>query len=622
MGGWVAFAGPVDDFQARVERFRKIFSVPNVPALKIEVCEISSSFRVLLWAWNKHHIPDVYVQKNKNGDALLLCGVITGTGSLCAFDPDQEITAKNIFDRWLSADNFPIEQLNGSFSCLFFNSQKNRTEIFVDRFASRSVWTFREKDIWSAGNFPSAVSACLNETPKIDLAGLWALLHYGRHIGKHGIFAGMHCLLAGQKTVLSSEKELNVSNWWERRYRPEAGLSAKDWGKRIADALRVSAGRYKKVSPNPYLYLSGGIDSRIAAAALGKPVKTITLCTQPNAETKNAFRVAGVLGMENRAIVRSPYWYLDAMAAASLISSGNYLNQHTHFIVPTREIADTNPEATFFLGDLLENFNKHYFLVPKGWKLKFDPETIETDLNQMIPSTVKDKARWGLHLNERIRETARNKFSEALKEHARSILRVSEDPADCFDSMLRWFDVSATYTYNMFTCIWPLASERNLCFDNDLNDISLALPSNLRGAGIVHKWLLYFLNKKLLLIADANVFLPPFAPKWMKKLAKEFRPVLGKLRRGLIRFKGKKIILNTSGSWLLLHEMYRKDNRYIKDIEETIEKSAVQLINIFDSTQIKKSWEQYLQGQISLDFELEALLSFIKLNSFYSEKDY
>ncbi|MEI6614658.1 MAG: asparagine synthase-related protein, partial [Chrysiogenales bacterium] len=466
MGGWVAFVGQVDDFQARVDRFRKVFSVENVPALKTEVIEISRSFRVLLWAWNKHHIPDVYVQKNEKGDALILCGVITGTGSFCNFDPDQEITSRNILERWSSANDFPIEQLNGSFSCFFFNSRKNEVVSFVDRFASRSVWTYKENNIWIAGNFPTAIAACLKETPKIDLAGLWSLLHYGRHIGKHGIFEAMHCLLAGQKALLSPDKELMVSNWWERRYRPEKGVSAKNWGKRIAAGLRVSAERYKKVSPNPRLYLSGGLDSRIAAAAFGKPMKTVTLCTQPNAETKNAARIARTLGLTHKIIFRSPYWYLDSMDAASLISSGNYLNHNTHFIVPTIDMADSDPEETFFLGDLLENFNKHYFNIPKGKKLSFNPETIEEDLYQMIPSTVKDRNRWGIHLNPKTKNKARKSFSIALREYSKYTASVSDSPGDQFDSLLRWADVSTTYTYNMLTCLWPFACERNLCFDN------------------------------------------------------------------------------------------------------------------------------------------------------------
>lgn len=618
MGGWVAFVGQVDNFQDRVERFQKIFSVPNVPALKIEMIEISKTFKILLWAWNKHHIPDVHVQKNEKGDALILCGVITGTGSLCNFDADQQITSKNIFNLWMSSGNIPVKQLNGSFSCLFFNSQNNESVAFVDRFASRSVWTYKENNIWIAGNFPSAISACLKETPKIDLAGLWSLLHYGRHIGKHGIFEAMHCLLAGQKAVFSPDRDLTVSNWWERRYRPEKGLSAKEWGKRIATALCISAERYKQVSPNPHLYLSGGLDSRIAAAALGKSIKTVTLCTQPNAETKNAAWVARALGKIHTTIVRSPYWYLDSMNAASLISAGNYLNHHTHFIVPTKDIADSEAEATFFLGDILENFNKHYFNPIKGKKVTFDPESIENDLYMMIPSTVKDKARWGIYLDPAIREKAKKDFSKALKESARSILMVSEDPGDRFDTLLRWSDVSTTYTYNMITCLWPLANERNLCFDNDLNDLSLALPSRLRGSGIIHKWILFYLNKKLLFIADANFFLPPFLPNWLKGITKKIRPVLGKIRRGLLGLSGKKVILNTSGSWLLLHEMYRKDTRYKKEIEDVIEKSAVQSNGLLDSDQVKKSWERYLQGEISLNFELEALFSFARVNGLFS----
>src|SRR4030066_251089 len=100
MSGWVAFDGQVDDFQSGVERFRKVFSVPNIPALKIKIIEIGKFIKILLWAWNEHSMPDINVQKNSKGDVLILCGVITDTGNLFCFNPDQEITSCNILEYW------------------------------------------------------------------------------------------------------------------------------------------------------------------------------------------------------------------------------------------------------------------------------------------------------------------------------------------------------------------------------------------------------------------------------------------------------------------------------------------------------------------------------------------
>lgn len=75
-----------------------------------------------------------------------------------------------------------------------------------------------------------------------------------------------------------------------------------------------------------------------------------------------------------------------------------------------------------------------------------------------------------------------------------------------------------------------------------------------------------------------------------------------------------KPVLKTSGSWLLTHEMYRKDSRYRKRIENLIVDENVFPSEIFDLEQIKNTWDEYLAGNISLHFEVEALLSFGNLH--------
>ena len=56
------------------------------------------------------------------------------------------------------------------------------------------------------------------------------------------------------------------------------------------------------VTSEPYLFLSGGLDSRIAAAAYGEPLKTVTLYSKPNMETKLAYLTSKILGLEHKSI--------------------------------------------------------------------------------------------------------------------------------------------------------------------------------------------------------------------------------------------------------------------------------------------------------------------------------
>ena len=614
MGGWITEIGVESDFDGRLARFKKTFDVNGVPSLRVETHIHTNHARTIMWAWNRSRIPDVYVKETDEGVIIVLCGVITDLGHFGPLPNNQESTASLALRLWIEHRDNLIEELNGSFSCLFYDPNKDEATLYTDRFASRSVWFTKENDVWIVGNFPSAITAIRKNNPKIDPVGLWSLFHTGRHVGKHCLYYNTHCLLAGEKAILSSASEAIVSKWRQRRYIPDRSLKPRDWGARIAKALQESSQRYKKVCARPYIFLSGGLDSRIAAAAFGEPLKSVSLSTAPNAETRLASIVSKVVGIEHETIIRSPYWYLNTLDAAALISTGNFLTCHTHFIVPASDIASQNPDAEFFLGDLLENFNKHYFSLPDGNSLTYNPQNMMGILHSCVPYSIRDTHRLGVHFRKEIRKNIEKIYRDALEDYAKSLVDVSEDDADRLDTFLRWADVSVTPTFNMITCLRTLAGERNIFFDNEVNEISLKIPSMVRGAGLLHRWTLHYLNRILTLIPDANTFLPPVFPKSFGILTKKIRPTLGRIRRGIVPKSKSKPVLKTSGSWLLTHEMYRKDPQYRKRIENLIVDENVFPSEIFDFKQIKNTWNEYLAGNISLHFEVGALLSFGNLH--------
>jgi len=611
MGGWMAMAGEPADFDQRLERFKRIFSVDGVPPLMVEVKPHTPGFRTMAWAWSRSGVPEVLVEKI--GDtALVFCGVLTGLGRLGPLPPDQASAVRLVLETWLTAGgDFPIDQLNGSFSLVFFDEQTGRMTAYTDRFASRSVWFTQENGTWLAGNFPSALAVMKKDSPRINPVGLWSLLHTARHVGGQGLYDGVNCLSAGETAGLSPGRPAEVRRWKERRYRPDYGLSPRAWGKRIASVLKESARAYDRVCTSPHLFMSGGLDSRIAAAAFGPPLKSISLCNTPNAETRLAALASKVIGIEHQAVVRSPYWYLDTLDAAALISSGSYQTTHAHFIVHTSDTVARTPGAEFLLGDLLENFNKHYFTVPPGVSWRFDPGRIVEVLHSFVPYSLKDQSRLGAFIRPDLRQSIREKYFKAMEEYAQSLLDVSEDDADRLDTLLRWADVSLTPTYNMITCFWPLTHQRNIFFDNRVYDLALGIPSKLRGAGILHRWTLHYLNPLLPLIPNANTWLPPIAPSAAGKITKRIRPTLGKTRRNLLSMgRPDRPVLVTSGSWSLSQQLYRKDARYQMEIERIIKDESNFPDDIFHREEIERTWTRYLQGETSHHFEIDSLLSF------------
>jgi len=611
MGGWVAGIGDIAGFEAGIENFRKVFSVGGVPGLKTELTRVSQRAASLAWAWNENLVPDVHVFSDDSGSLLVACGAITGLGRFAKADvADQASLPQKIWSLWNEHGDGLIPEINGSFSLLFHNARTEETTIYADRFASRSVWMTGDNGARFIGNFPAALAVLKQDGVSLNPAGLWSLLHMGRHVGRRGLYHGFECLLAREKAVVKSGGEPVISRWHDRRYVPDRNPSPRQWGERLSAALKTSAERYRVICRAPHIFLSGGLDSRIAAAGLGAPANGVSLCSCMNAEVRLASRVAKTIGIDHEIIVRSPYWYLDTLDAAALVSSGNYLTAHTHFFVPVSEKLKTRPEAEFFLGDLLENFNKHYFYSPDGKTPVFDPHNMMQTLHSSVPYSLKDLNRLGKYFNKDLKSRIYDLYRDSLEEYSNYISYVSDDDADKMDTLLRWADVSITPTYNMITCIWPLSRERNLYFDNDLDDVSRRIPSDIRGAGVLHKWILHYLNSKLLLIPDSNTWLPPIVPKKLGMAAKRVRPMLGKIRRRLISKGPDRPVLATSGSWVLFRELYRKDARYKSRIEELLTDKTVFVPDIFDNVEITKAWRKFVAGDISLQFEIDALLSF------------
>ena len=208
------------------------------------------------------------------------------------------------------------------------------------------------------------------------------------------------------------------------------------------------------------------------------------------------------------------------------------------------------------------------------------------------------------------------------------VTEVSANDSDRFDTFLRWANVGVTPTYNMISSIWPFARERNLCFDNEVNELSLKIPPDIRGAGVLHKWILYHLSKIMIIIPDANSFMPPLFPRHLSDISIKMRPFVGQLRRKLIDMKRRvenkssdTLALKTSGSWIFLHELYRKNPQYKEQIEDLIFDNHIFSPEIFDLTQIQQIWGEYLGGEIRFHLEIESLRSFGSLNKLITCND-
>lgn len=615
MGGWVLLSGNIENLDNRIRKFRNVFDVSGVPPLYLEVKNFNN-FHVLLWSWSKPPIPDIVFTNNREGtDFLILHGIITGLGKFGDISDSQVEACSRILKLWILHGVKIFSELDGSFSCVFFNTREQTLTLITDRFASRTVWFSGEKKCWYVGNFPAAIAAFQADPPKLNAAGLWSLFAYSRHVDVHGIYHGMTNMPSSHEIVLKADGSFKMSHWRTRQYNPEFNISPKVWGEKIACAIQDSVRGWSKQISDPHLFLSGGLDSRIAAAAFGSGVKTHTLTTGFNMNARIAKTVANHLKIEHQTIIRSPYWYLDTFHAGSLIGGGNYNIQHAHFMAPVLQIMELNTDCTFLLGDLLENFNSHYLHPLNGDYPDFEPEKIPDFFHKIYSYCHPDINRLKRLFRPGLRDKLFYSWKLALMKAAKSNITISDDPRDNFDSLFRWNNCSCCPTYLMLECIRPLAREINIMFDNELADLLLEIPADVKGKGILHRWILWHLCRPAVFIPDSNSWLPLIFPNRYHKLFGKIRPIIGSSRRKFMSlYQGShRPIVKTEGSWQMLHEWYRKDKQYREFIEECLNDKDAFPHEIFNQEEIKNSWKEFLNGCISNKFEIDILLSFCLL---------
>jgi hypothetical protein len=610
MGSWIITNTPAAQVPDRRRAFESRFSPPGVAKLHTEIHSLGADWHLLFWAWSAPPVPDVAFARNERGDlAVVLCGALTGFGKHGGVPASQGDAAAKVLDLYVKHGGALLPDLNGSFSLGIVDTRRRAVSLYTDRFASRSVWYTEGKASLAAGNFPSAIAAWMAESPALDAAGLWSLFACGRHVGRKGLYNGIHNLQAGEHVALGESATPALSSWFQLRYRPDCGPSVRDWGAAVAKSVQASASRLAAVTARPYLFLSGGLDSRLAAGALGSRTRTVTLTSSANMNARVARKVAERVGASHQTVMRDPYSYLEKFEAAALAGAGNYNIKHAHFMGGVQQVKAADPDAAFLLGDLLENFNKHYYKrLPEGQS--FTPELVPDYVPQLYSYGHPDPSRLRRFFRPEVGEQIQPSWRREMVRLCEGVREVSDDGRDCLDALFRWYNSSLCPTYMMLECITPLAAERNLMWDNDLHDLYTRVPADVRGSERTHPWTLWYLDPRLALMPDANAWQPPLAPQAFKKAARRIRPLIGRARRRLMTWRQQRPATRTEGSWQMMQVWFRTDARYRDFIEACLFSETCFPSDIFDGAAIERTWRDFLLSDSADTYEIDILLSF------------
>ncbi len=169
----------------------------------------------------------------------------------------------NLYNR--EGMNFLLK-IRGSYSCLIIDEVYEKAFFFTDRRGSRPVFYKVNND--DNVHISSEVSNLVTHDDNIDVTSIFEFLSFGSFYADHTLFSDVKNL--EQASLLTfSEEAFSKERYWRLKFSPnEEQKSEEMLIEECNDLILQATKRILKQTEKPFLFLSGGTDSRIILGAL------------------------------------------------------------------------------------------------------------------------------------------------------------------------------------------------------------------------------------------------------------------------------------------------------------------------------------------------------------------
>lgn len=575
---------------------------------------------VELATWGRHNNScDIHISQKENDSILILNGYISDAPGNYNYQ-DQNNVVDNLRQLIMQEESHwktesIIKELYGSFSLIFISLKDRVAVSFTDRICSRPIWYHKTKRGFVISSNALAIARITDEKT-FSLENLVSYFLYGSQIDLKGsIFSKIYMQPEGSFIQYDYSKDdlSKVSKWYKFKHEPEDSRSLSSWVELVAERSLAAAERILRTTKKPLIFLSGGVDSRLAASAIVRAGGKPTLCTlgdSVNLEVKVAKLVAKALNCQQTVILRDEQWYLRNITKTMFYSNGSFSWIHSHFNKAYETIQESHGVDSAILGDFCEAFSKICFSSETNLRRVWDNDEFVKDFNKLpLPNyqpTNSYKTSKLFH-NECLSE-AKISLQKSIKDRYFEAKKVSLDPLIIGDYFFRWQMAPCIATFQMFNDVRISGAERNIMFDREMHQLLEILPSSVRqdknlGSKVISK-----LSPISSLVPNANSLLPLSMPDALHKLSKKIRPKLGKIKRSLVSNT-----YHTTASWPHLPKLYLDDSNWKKRIQQQLLDKRLLPGEIFNRSSIEKHLKDFYEGDISLHTDIERLLGFTEV---------
>jgi hypothetical protein len=501
-----------------------------------------------------------------------------------------------------------LKRLYGSFSIFYRNTILDEMICISDRVASRPLWWRWNNPGWIVSSHPTAIAMCMR-TPTFDPTALCVFLLYGGSIEPtRSLFTDVKAVPPGTIVRLNGKGRAEEHHWYQFRHKPDYQRSLRNWVDLTSERLVRAASRLIRGSRELAIFFSGGVDSRLTAAALkaagGNPL-LVTLGDGRNLEVQVASVAAKALGLRHKVVLRDKHWYLRGLPGAVYETGTGYEFTHGHFSAAASRVRDECGSDTFLLGDLCEAFSKLFCAANGVGGRLWTPEEFvgAFDTLRLPLYRPADRAGTLALLHAHVRRDVEEAMRRQMLERYQQVSAVSSDPLIVGDYFFRWQSAPTLPTFYMFLDLRATAAERNIMFDPDVYELLQWLPSSVRHSNNFGARLIHRLQPLAAWMPNSNTLLPLCLPPEVHRLSGRVRPLLGKLRRKLISDSHR-----TTTSWQKSAVLYVTDPVWRQSFANVLADGDLFDDELFDRDAIRCCWQAFVDGEHRRAADVEKLV--------------
>lgn len=573
-------------------------------------------------------------------------GIALGTARHARLPGDKPLTARDrglaiAVDGEIFDDNGPLDDpaaviathyradtlerlawLNGSFSAIVVDPEKNRIILATDRLGSRSLFVWRQGRQLAVASRLDALLTDTRVPRRLSVQGVAELLSYQRTVLDHTQYADVRSMPSAQ--IWSAEGD----DWRERESRrlvwqvPE--FDQAEGTERLAEAMLKAVKRRTADNVRHGLLLSGGLDARWVLAGVnkaGRDISCLTLASHDNLEVEIARRSAQLVNMSFRFIENKPDTLSAHFDDATRASDGL-------FTVPLN-LFGALPDISQTHDVLLSGHGLDYTL--RGYYLPCSMVRIAGSTTRLpklraiadgSPKTVSDSLRVGVDmdaLQSVLAPKARSRWDERRVGAMALALSTAdiEDPYNAWDAFIL-HSLGRHYAYSDFVAMSAVIAHRAITFDPDILNLYFSMKPAWRASGRMAHAAMKMLGPDLMALPDANSGLSAkhgFGTQSCLLFARALARRVGLLAR-------PPQLANatwTHGSWTNFHELLRRDPLLVARLEGLAENAALLDSGMFDAKGLERVVADHLSGRTS---HRKLLLELLTLSSWLAAHSY